>query len=937
MCIYSYGMQLTWKDILSFQVLISKMKGEKNMKITRLKLVNFIGIKHGTGRDEIEIVFENDDQDGKRIVMLTGGNGSGKTTILSQLHPFDESFDSRKSLIIEGTEGLKEIDIIKGADKYEIVHNYITKKKTSFIKKNGVEMNENGGVRTFREYIKSEFGLTPDYFEIGKIGSNTQNFIQQTTAQRKTYINKLLPDIGDYESKHKIAKEKFAVLESRLKTASNELSKIENEEAVRQNIIRLTDLITTLDGQIETSSNRVAVLGSEIESFTKILDGRTLADIINEKAEKTKQQTQLTTSVATFETKYGENDIDTMDKTIEDKDNLVVSITGELSALAAQRKSKNEEIVNLQNDIDKIKITLNGPDSVESVEELEKKFNKAKKEETTALKDIRSNPYAHILKSAATDINNQIYKFEQFKNFVIKYFSNLKATTFMATKTNVELFIEEDFQANLTAQEKVLRELVASSRLTIEEKKQTLHRKEGNVGKLDILSQRPEDCVIDTCPFIKDALAYKNLPKEIEALKADIKTEENELVKHEARAEKYVDLKTLFQTFNSLFEQMNPRNNLVYEAFVQEYGTIVNQIKGNLANLQKNSEDFLGEINKMYEDYNNFTSLKTTRENLEYKLNAVKGSSVLRESFKVDLDLKEGNLGTLKTQFEKISSDTQKKAEELENKKEVRNEYKTAVADMRSLRSIKTMLSTLKKDEETVIDLTTRISSNQKEKIELEKSLSGLRRTRVDSNEQLTKYNNDISQIESLKNTIEEVGKNHKNLGLLVEVLSHTKGIPLIFAQAYLEKTRDITNELLTLAYKDGFEVNFITNQDDFFIEIRAGENIKNDIKEASQGEVALTTISISLALIQQSMETFNILMLDEIDGPLDSSNRENFINILTKQIESMGVEQVFVISHNNAFDTEEMDLVMLKGSPIDKNNDEFMRNKRVIFDITEN
>lgn len=49
------------------------------MKIERLKLVNFIGIMHGMGRDTIEIDFKK----GKnKIVLFCGGNGSGKSTIV---------------------------------------------------------------------------------------------------------------------------------------------------------------------------------------------------------------------------------------------------------------------------------------------------------------------------------------------------------------------------------------------------------------------------------------------------------------------------------------------------------------------------------------------------------------------------------------------------------------------------------------------------------------------------------------------------------------------------------------------------------------------------------------------------------------------------------------------------------------------------------------
>lgn len=105
----------------------------------------------------------------------------------------------------------------------------------------------------------------------------------------------------------------------------------------------------------------------------------------------------------------------------------------------------------------------------------------------------------------------------------------------------------------------------------------------------------------------------------------------------------------------------------------------------------------------------------------------------------------------------------------------------------------------------------------------------------------------------------------------------------------------------------------------------------------ASQGEIAITTISISLALIEQSIGAYNILCLDEIDGPLDSVNRGNFIDILNNQIQKLGIEQVFIISHNNAFDTAEMDLVLLKGNNVNKDNTVFMENKNIIFEVGEN
>src|SRR5574338_602723 len=55
------------------------------MKILKLKLRGAIGIRKGLGLEEVEIDFSNF-QSG--LIALTGRNGSGKTTIMENLHPY---------------------------------------------------------------------------------------------------------------------------------------------------------------------------------------------------------------------------------------------------------------------------------------------------------------------------------------------------------------------------------------------------------------------------------------------------------------------------------------------------------------------------------------------------------------------------------------------------------------------------------------------------------------------------------------------------------------------------------------------------------------------------------------------------------------------------------------------------------------------------------
>ena len=93
------------------------------MKITYLKLTNFVNIVTAFKTETIEIDFTKAKND---VILLTGPNGSGKTSILSCLHPFatNGNLDVRDSnpLIVAKKDGYKEIHIENGNDLYIIQH-----------------------------------------------------------------------------------------------------------------------------------------------------------------------------------------------------------------------------------------------------------------------------------------------------------------------------------------------------------------------------------------------------------------------------------------------------------------------------------------------------------------------------------------------------------------------------------------------------------------------------------------------------------------------------------------------------------------------------------------------------------------------------------------------------------------------------------------------
>ena len=93
------------------------------MRITRLILVNFVNIYTGMKLKKLDLDLSKSIN---RIILLIGKNGSGKTSILSNLHPFayPGTMDIRNNtdMILKDNDGYKEIHILDDDNMYIIKH-----------------------------------------------------------------------------------------------------------------------------------------------------------------------------------------------------------------------------------------------------------------------------------------------------------------------------------------------------------------------------------------------------------------------------------------------------------------------------------------------------------------------------------------------------------------------------------------------------------------------------------------------------------------------------------------------------------------------------------------------------------------------------------------------------------------------------------------------
>ena len=113
--------------------------------------------------------------------MITGGNGSGKTSLMSELSPLPAD----KSNFRKG--GYKEIHIEKSGNKYKLISDFSNGSHFSFLV-NDQELNESGNITTQRELAQQHFNITQNIHEI-LIGLET--FTDMSLLARKKLFSSI--------------------------------------------------------------------------------------------------------------------------------------------------------------------------------------------------------------------------------------------------------------------------------------------------------------------------------------------------------------------------------------------------------------------------------------------------------------------------------------------------------------------------------------------------------------------------------------------------------------------------------------------------------------------------------------------------------------------------------------------------------------------------
>lgn len=226
------------------------------MKILTLKLTGYKRIAL-SGYENIEIDFTN-----KKIQLILGDNGSGKSSLIRECSPFPI-----KSADVFPNGG-KEVLIQEGNETYRL-SNY-RGGQCSFIRlSDEQELNPGGTQPIQKELIKQIFNYTT---EIHSLMVGDELFTEMRPMRRKEWVTKLSDVSYDYALKvFGILKEKYRDTVGAVKIANKKLVDAADDKPTTETENKLQTDITKLQAQINQLSDKKTIIKRTTDCDTGFL------------------------------------------------------------------------------------------------------------------------------------------------------------------------------------------------------------------------------------------------------------------------------------------------------------------------------------------------------------------------------------------------------------------------------------------------------------------------------------------------------------------------------------------------------------------------------------------------------------------------------------------------------------------------------------------
>lgn len=880
------------------------------MKILYAKFEGYIGFNAEMGLDVLEIDFTKCKYN---ICLIVGMNGSGKSTLIEALSIFPDgssSFmtnkDGAKHLrLVDRANNLYEISILSPSDGKGG-----RKTTKAFIKANGVELNPNGNVSSYKEIVFNEFELDSNYMGLSLMSFNDRGLGDKKPAERKKFVSSIIDNLVTYNNMYKSLNKKSLLYKSHINTLHTKIQTAGNKEALENNLKQLQSRENTIRGLITQFNNEIVTIQAkntlDPQEMQKLQDLNTNLSVLNTELSDLENQV----SVFYNKTKIKEDEI--IDSYLKDKE-LLNEYGAQLEVVKTEWKNKQEQIATTSNTITQLKTSIS---DININENLEKVYS----ESNTNLKSLEKK-----ILSLGINTDTNYNELQVALDNSVRFIKILDSFYEELSSEDIAFIVNE--YADKSAD--YYQVLINSYQDLIDQTNMEINQKMRLQETVSILNDRPSNCKIDSCPFISKALEisketpYEKLEEEVNELVARVEeiqkqnyTERKNLVYYQSLGNKYLLYQRLLE-FNIMSEddlnkellKMSHFNTIRAFDIIQEQINLLKEYES-----EYHSNQLLGSEYKAYrESIKLFTNTTKTIEKLESENNElieeVSGLKVKVDKYSSMLDRINENYN-FKTQYYTIicrKNDLIKDIDSLKDK----------------INDIQSKLTQSPEAIEKISTNTMKIKSLQEELDPVLNNISDIkgRLTLLDSYfQEYETYNSSYQFIEVLKKYCSPTGG----------------GIQTIFMQIYMAKTLDTSNKILSMLFGGIYQLlDFVITENEFRIPFqRVGGLPVDDISSGSNSQISMFGMVINLVLLHQASTKFNIARLDEIDNGLDHRNRFEFIPAMYKMMQMLEFDQLFAISHSMEADMTAVDVVKLKMQPDDFGQSADMGN--VIFDYNE-
>lgn len=881
------------------------------MRILKLRLKYFAPPYYSLDRDEVTLDYTRPELKSKVIFIFVGKMGSCKTFLLGHHTPFATlgSLDARNSedMVMPGKRGVKEISYSHNGHLYEIMHIYIPVKIKdedrhqikSYMKKDGEELNPNGNNSSFLSLVETEFGLDQNYLKLFRIGSNVTNLLDMSSSERRTFISSMLSETENYIALHRRISDKSRATTAQMTMLLNRLRAIssKSEEELEE---ELTKEQESLD---ETNSKYAQTMKDayRIEAELKALLGDDKPDHIDSMIYGLKKIIDRDTATikASNEILQEVKDI----PSITDLTQKITTVRAQHDMLGKQNRERALKLDQLNDELTSVQDKLAMLASKDQIENTRKTYS----EMMVTLQDYERR-LAH-------------FTFDGSMATIDTFLSELHSVDGMIAQTaqfNIDAIhdiFKNPQRAVNQAQYRIKHLMKEQTRLTHE--LEHLGRVSVYVPTHNMLV--PFNCPTLDCPYYRfhpytesRKRSQGEIDKEYLAKRSELKSVEAQM----QRLEDYPSIATRIEDMKRIWKRTYEKAEAL--GIVTEDSLIDILTNPTRRNWWSNDKlmrirELCGIREKYYEMMQSVAAMRN-----EIAVYEVSDHQSLTE-----------NEARLKREISELSQVLQ----DGEDKYVAEEHEIEQLSDLLGKVSRIEMIEAELHDAEDELERSTNGLAEWEEKKDRYNSLnakSAAMNSKLTEQRQMYKMyekavdeiRRKLSDIKYTKEQYEEIKVQKDLLAYIIDSLSPKSGIPVAFVRIFLAECKDTINDLISDVFQDSLEItdfNIPDESPEFLIPYIKNGQLISDVKAASQGERAIISLAISFALIRQAMFQYNIMLLDEMDGPLYKEDRNKFIAILMKQLADIEAEQVFLVSHNNTFDGYNVGIIMTTDEVIDE------------------